>query len=77
MPMSCEFWFRYRCTECGSDDGFGSTPRTFIERYIVPFLLMHPVGCANCFRRDWRSIFTPVKAHIEEIRGWERKHKAA
>ena len=75
MAISREFWFRYSCTDCGSDDGFRSTPRTFTERYIVPLLLMHPVGCANCFRRDWRSIFTPVKARTEEIR--ERKHKAA
>lgn len=53
----------YRCTECGKDIAFRSRPRTFAERYILPLILMQPVRCAECFRRDYRSIFTSVYEH--------------
>jgi len=50
----------YRCRDCGKGVGFRSRPHTLMERYILPLLLMHPVRCAECFRRDYRLIFTPV-----------------
>jgi hypothetical protein len=51
----------YRCRDCGSEAGFRSRPRTLAERYILLLFLMHPVRCADCFRRDYRLIFTPVR----------------
>jgi len=51
----------YRCRDCGSETGFLSRPRTLTERYILPLFLMQPVRCADCFRRDYRLIFTPVR----------------
>lgn len=50
----------YRCPDCGKETAFHSRPRTFTERYILPLFLMQPVRCAECFRRDYRSIFTTV-----------------
>ena len=50
----------YRCRDCGSEVGFRSRRRTFTERYILPLLLMQPVRCGECFRRDYRFIFIPV-----------------
>jgi hypothetical protein len=52
---------RYRCRDCGREVGFRSQPRNSIERYILPLLLMRPVRCAECFRRDYRLIFTRVR----------------
>jgi len=51
----------YRCRDCGKGVGFRSRPRTLMERYILPLTLIQPVRCAECFRRDYRLIFTPVR----------------
>jgi len=55
----------YRCRDCGREVGVRSSPRTLAERYILPLLLMRPVRCAECFRRDYRMIFTPVRERSE------------
>jgi hypothetical protein len=57
----------YRCQDCGGDVGFRSRRRTFTERYILPLFLMQPVRCGECFRRDYRFIFIPVRERSTEI----------
>jgi hypothetical protein len=63
-------WFQqyleYRCDDCGSDTGFRSRRRTFSERYVLPFFLLQPVRCTECFRRDYRLLFVPVKERLPE-----------
>jgi hypothetical protein len=65
-----QFWFQkqleYRCFDCGNDTGFRSRPRTFSERYVLPVLLLQPVRCSDCFRRDYRLLFVPVKDRLPE-----------
>jgi hypothetical protein len=51
----------YRCRDCHREVGFRSRPRTFMECYILPLLLVQPVRCAACFRRDYWLIFTTVR----------------
>jgi len=53
----------YRCPDCGWKVGFRSRPHSLMERYILPLFLTQPVRCAECFRRDYRLIFTPVREH--------------
>jgi hypothetical protein len=36
------------------------------ERLILPMLLMQPVRCGECFRRDYRLIFTPVRERLSD-----------
>jgi hypothetical protein len=50
----------YLCRDCGSAVGFRSRRRTLTERFVLPLLLLQPVRCGECFRRDYRLIFTPV-----------------
>lgn len=57
---------QYRCPDCGSQDGFRSRRRTLTERFILPLLLLQPVRCGECFRRDYRLIFTPVRERLSE-----------
>lgn len=57
----------YRCRDCGSEVGFRSRRRTLTERYILPLFLLQPVRCGECFRRDYRLIFTPVRERLAEI----------
>jgi hypothetical protein len=48
----------FHCRDCGSGVGFRSRSRTFSERCLLPLFLLQPVRCKDCFRRDYRSIFT-------------------
>ena len=54
-------FFEYHCGDCGSDVAFRSRRRTLTERYLLPIFLLKPVRCAECFRRDYRLLFVPVK----------------
>ena len=55
------FFQPYHCRDCGSDVGFRSRRRTMIERFLLPLVLLQPVRCGECFRRDYRLIFTRVQ----------------
>jgi hypothetical protein len=57
----------YVCPDCGNDVAFRSRPRTTSEQYILPFLLLRPVRCSNCFRRDYRPIFIPARERLEPV----------
>jgi hypothetical protein len=57
----------FRCRDCGSNEGFRSRRRSFAERYLLPLLLLQPVRCGECFRRDYRLIFTSVKKRTAEL----------
>ncbi len=59
-------YFGYHCDDCGSDTGFRSRRRTFSERYFLPVFLLQPVRCAECFRRDYRWLFVPVRERVPE-----------
>jgi hypothetical protein len=56
----------YRCRDCGSEVGFRSRRRTLAERFVLPLFLLQPVRCGECFRRDYRLIFTPVRERLSE-----------
>ena len=53
----------YRCRDCGSDSGFRSRRRTLTERFILPLMLLQPVRCGECFRRDYWWVFTSGVRH--------------
>jgi len=65
-PVWFQRYFEFHCEDCGSHTGFRSRRRTFSERYILPILLLRPVRCAECFRRDYWSLFVPVKERLPE-----------
>jgi hypothetical protein len=66
-------WFQefteFHCRDCGSEVGFRSRRRSLSERYILPLFLLQPVRCGECFRRDYRLIFTKVKDRLSDISG--------
>lgn len=57
---------QYFCRDCGSEVGFRSRRRTLAERLILPLFLLKPVRCGECFRRDYRLIFTEVRDRLPE-----------
>ncbi len=56
----------YVCRDCGSEVGFRSRRRSLSERFILPLFLLQPVRCGECFRRDYRLIFTPVRERMAD-----------
>jgi hypothetical protein len=60
-------FFEFHCDDCGCETAFRSRRRTFSERYLLPIFLLQPVRCAECFRRDYRSLFMPAKSRLSEI----------
>ena len=61
-----EQYTQFHCRDCGHDVGFRSRRRSFSERYLLPLLLLKPVRCGECFRRDYRLIFTRVRERLSE-----------
>jgi len=58
----------YVCRDCGSEVGFRSRRRNFMERFLLPLLFLQPVRCGDCFRRDYRLIFTQVRDRLSDTR---------
>jgi len=58
---------QYICRDCGSEVGFRSRRRNFIERFVLRLVFLQPVRCGECFRRDYRLIFTPVRDRLSDI----------
>jgi hypothetical protein len=56
----------YWCRDCGSEVGFQSRRRTFTERFVLPLFLLKPVRCGECFRRDYRWLWTPVRERLSD-----------
>ena len=68
-----QLWFQhyleYQCVDCGNETAFRSRRRTFSERYFLPLFLLQPVRCSECFRRDYRLVFMPVRQRLPEAKG--------
>jgi len=50
----------FPCIDCGSSVAFYSRRRTFTEKYVLPLVLLRPFRCGDCFKRCYRSMFTPA-----------------
>jgi predicted nucleic-acid-binding Zn-ribbon protein len=52
---------QFRCKRCGSDEGYRSRPRTFMEKHFLRLVLLQPVRCGHCFKRSYQSKFVRVR----------------
>jgi len=66
MFRSRLFSTQYQCSDCGGSEGYRSRRRTFLEKYILPLLLLQPARCANCFRRSSVSMFMNLRDRLEK-----------
>lgn len=48
----------FTCKDCGGHSGIRSRKRTW--EYLLPLVLLHPVRCADCFRRSYCLVFVPL-----------------
>lgn len=67
IPSDSGFNRPYICHDCGSEVGFRSRRRNFMERFLLPLVLLQPVRCGECFRRDYRLIFTQVRERLSDL----------
>lgn len=51
----------FECPDCGSPDAYRSRPRNWIEKALLPLLLLRPVRCSDCFRRSYVFLSIPVR----------------
>jgi hypothetical protein len=60
-PKNWDGFFReFRCANCGSDAGYASRPRNFLERYLARIVFLRAVRCGDCYRRSLRPISVPL-----------------
>ena len=52
---------RYLCPDCGGSEAYRSRRRNFLEKYVLPILLLQPARCANCFRRTNVSMLVSLR----------------
>ncbi len=75
MFLSQYFSRQFQCPDCGGADAYRSRRRTFLEKYILPVLLLQPARCANCFRRSSVPLF--MKLHDRADKPDVKRHVAA
>jgi hypothetical protein len=62
------FFMEFRCSRCGSPDGFVSRPRNLFERYGLRLLALRPARCGECYGRSYRPARVPLFPHPEQLR---------
>jgi hypothetical protein len=55
------FFREFRCSHCGSDAGYPSRPRNFLEKYLAGMIFLRPVRCGDCYRRSLRPTSVPLR----------------
>jgi ribosomal protein S27E len=62
IPKNWDGFFReFRCANCGSDAGYASRPRNFLEKYVARLVFLRTVRCGDCYRRSVRPISVPLR----------------
>jgi hypothetical protein len=61
-PKTWNGFFReFHCGNCGSDAGYASRPRNFLEKYLGRLVFLRTVRCGDCYRRSFRPISVPLR----------------
>lgn len=50
----------FHCPKCNGQEAYRSRPRGFLEKRLLPLLLLKPVRCERCFHRVY--VFRTVSA---------------
>jgi hypothetical protein len=66
-PISRPSWswlFEFHCPECGYQEGYRSRSRGFLEKYLLPVLLLRAVRCDRCYHRSYALCSVPVLERV-------------
>ena len=61
------FLQHYRCNYCGSDAGYASRPRNFVEKYVIRVAFLRMVRCGDCYRRSCRLMTVPLRKRRDPL----------
>jgi len=53
----------FQCRDCGRTQAHLSRKRNLFERMVLAIFLLHPVRCADCFRRQYVPVFWEISLH--------------
>jgi hypothetical protein len=59
-PSRSRLFEEFFCRECGSQEAYRSRPRNFLEKYVLPFLMLQAVRCERCYHRVYILSTIPV-----------------
>jgi hypothetical protein len=48
----------FTCPKCGSHEGFCGARQGFLERFVLPIMMIQPVRCTACDERSHRFPFS-------------------
>ena len=51
----------FACHECNFKEAQLSHPRSLFERWLLPVILLRPVRCLRCYRRQYVNVFCIVQ----------------
>jgi hypothetical protein len=57
---------QYQCPDCSGPDAYRSRRRTFLEKYVLPVLLLKPARCADCFHRSSVPMFMKLRDRADK-----------
>ena len=52
-PFSWSLLRHFECPRCGWDQAYRSRRRGFLEKRILPAIMVQPVRCDRCYRRQY------------------------
>lgn len=67
-PSGSSFFEEFHCRECGGQEAYRSRTRGFLEKYLLPFLLLQPVRCERCLHRTYTWISIPTLERAQTAR---------
>lgn len=63
-PSRSRFFEEFYCRECGGQEAYRSRPRNFLEKHVLPLLLLQAVRCERCYHRVYVLRTIPVLERV-------------
>jgi ribosomal protein S27E len=58
------FFQEFHCRGCGNNEAYRSRPRGFVEKGLLPLMMLRPVRCDRCYHRSYIFRTVPVLERV-------------
>lgn len=52
-PLKPRLARAFHCRGCGGHEAYRSRPRGFVEKRLLPLLMLQPARCVRCYHRSY------------------------
>ena len=52
-PLKSRLSRAFHCRGCGGHEAYRSRPRGFVEKRLLPLLMLQPARCVHCYHRSY------------------------